>query len=446
MQRRSLVLSTLLSPLALFAAGCGGANGGAAPTVTAAQVTSVPVSLPTNAAAGSSSGASVALAGNAFVTNAPAGATEVITDNGLANWTSPDTVTSIWFRMASAGSATLALDARLAGSSSSRIRVTANGKPFELTLIPGATRTYTLGTIDVAAPGYVRVDLQGISKNGGYFGDVSALRVTTSAALNYANDPANYYWSRRGPSVHLGYAVPANTEYFYNEVTVPAGQDKVGSYFMANGFVGGYFGIQVNSPSERRILFSVWDADNGAQTTLVGKGAGVVDNAFGGEGTGGQSYLLYNWAAGQTYRFITRARPDGAGATDFSAWFFAPETGTWRYIATWKRPATTTYQTGVYSFVENFIDTNGYLERRAHFGNQWARTASGVWTEITRARFTGDATAVNGQRMDYAGGLESGQFYLRNGGFFADYVPVNQNFSRPAVGTPPAVDLGALPQ
>jgi hypothetical protein len=51
----------------------------------------------------------------------------------------------------------------------------------------------------------------------------------------------------------------------------------------------------------------VWDADNGAKTTLVSKGAGVVDNSFGGEGTGGQSYLVYNWIAGNTYRFITRA-------------------------------------------------------------------------------------------------------------------------------------------
>ncbi len=32
----------------------------------------------------------------------------------------------------------------------------------------------------------------------------------------------------------------------------------IGSYFMANGFGQGYFGIQVNSASERRILFSVW--------------------------------------------------------------------------------------------------------------------------------------------------------------------------------------------
>lgn len=387
----------------------------------------------------------LALAGNAFVTRADAGATEVITSNGLANWTSASTVTSIWFRMADAGHATLSLDARLAGSNASKIRVTANGTPFELNLIKGNSRSYPIGTIAVPAAGYVRVDLQGISKSGTYFGDVSALRVNTTTPLNYANDAANYYWSRRGPSVHMGYAVPANTEYFYNEMTVPLGEDKIGSYFMSNGFNGGYFGIQVNSPTERRVLFSIWDADNGAKTTLVRKGANVVDNAFGGEGTGGQSYLLYNWVAGNTYRFITRATPDGAGATDFSAWFYAPETNAWRFIATWKRPATTTYHAGVYSFLENFIDTKGYLERRVLFNNQWARSTSGAWTELLTARFTGDATANNAQRLDYAGGLQDGKFYLRNGGFFSPYVATNQSFTRPATGQPPAVDVSTLP-
>lgn len=394
--------------------------------------------------AGAQTPATVALPGNGFVTTAGSGATETITTSGLANWTNPSTVTSVWFRMAQAGSATIGLDASLAGSNQSTVRVTVGGTPFQVNLTKGAMKTYGVGTLSLPA-GYIRVDLQGVSKDGGYFGDVAAIKVTTSANLQYANDAANYYWSRRGPSVHLGYTVPANTEYFYSEVTVPSGQDAIGSYYMANGFNGGYFGIQVKSPSERWVLFSVWDADNGAKTTLVSKGAGVIDNGFGGEGTGGQSYLVYNWVAGNTYRFVTRARPDGAGGTDFSAWFFAPETGSWRYIATWKRPATTTYLAGVYSFLENFIDTNGYLGRQAEHGNQWARSTAGAWSEITSARFTGDATAANGQRLDYAGGLRNGRFYLRNGGFFSNNVPLNQNFTRPATGSAPAVDVGTLP-
>ncbi|KAK1231029.1 hypothetical protein PQX77_005861 [Marasmius sp. AFHP31] len=387
----------------------------------------------------------VALAGNAFLTTVPAGAAEVINDNGLANWNNPNTICSAYFRIASAGSVTVGLNAYLAGSNNSTIRVMINGIVFTVQLAGTTAKTYNVGTVNVATSGYVKVDIQGVTKDGGFFGDVSGLNVTTTSALVYADDPANYYWSRRGPSVHMNYKVPANSEYFYNEVTVPVGQDVVGSYFMVDGFSGGYSGIQVNSGTERRILFSVWDADNGGKTTLVSKGKGVVDNTFGGEGTGGQSYLVFNWVAGNTYKFITRIRPDGSGSTLHSAWFFAPESNSWRYVATWKRPSTNTYQSGVHSFLENFIDTRGYTGRRVQYGNQWARNVNGTWSEVTAGHFTGDATATNAQRMDYAGGLENGRFYLRNGGFFADYVPLDQNFNRPATGTQPAVDVNTLP-
>lgn len=389
--------------------------------------------------------ATVALAGNAFITSAGSGANEIINNNGLANWTSADTVTSVYFRVDSAGPVTVSLDARLSGSTTSKIEVGINGTPFTVNLSQGGTKTYPVGTVDVPAAGYVTVNLKGVSKSGGYFGDVSALKVSSAAKLNYASDPASYYWSRRGPSVHMCYTVPANTEYFYNELTVPVGQDNIGSYFMANGFDGGYLGIQVNSSKSRKVLFSVWDADNGGKTTLVAKGNDVVDNRFGGEGTGGQTYLEYKWTAGNTYKFITRAKPDGAGSTDHSAWFCAPETDRWHYMATWKRPSTKTYLTGNYSFLENFIDKNGYMERRVLFGNQWARITSGTWTEVTAARYTGDTTAKKAQRMDFAGGLQDGKFFLHNGGFFSTPVPLNQNFTRPATGQAPTVNVDDLP-
>jgi hypothetical protein len=420
----------------LLLAACGGATATATPDMGGTALLAASVAAPATTA-------TVELAGNSFITGGNEGA--VIGEHGLAGWSNPAAVASTYFRVSGAGPVQVALDASLADGGNSNIRVKINGKPFDVKLAGKARKTYAVGTVNVAAAGYVKVDLQGLSRVKATFGDVTALKVTSNAALTYANDPANYYWSRRGPSVHMGYTVPANTEYFYNEMTIPKGQDAIGSYFMANGFGQGYMGIQVKSPSERWILFSVWDADNGAKTTLVSKGAGVVDNAFGGEGTGGQTYLSYNWAAGTTYRFITRARPDGNGGSDYSAWFFAPETGKWRYIATWKRPAISTYLTGVHSFLENFIDTLGYTERRVQFGNQWARNASGTWSEVTAGRFTGDATATNAQRMDYAGGLENGKFYLHNGGFFADYVQTSQNFTRPATGQAPTVDVNALP-
>jgi hypothetical protein len=83
--------------------------------------------------------------------------------------------------MQQAGMLTLALDARSQDSEHSTIRVTVNGQPFTVALAGSAVRSYAVGSIAVAAPGYVRVDLQGVSKDGSAFGEVSALKVTTAA-------------------------------------------------------------------------------------------------------------------------------------------------------------------------------------------------------------------------------------------------------------------------
>jgi hypothetical protein len=388
----------------------------------------------------------VSMGGNAFVTTLAPGGVETVTTTTLANWTNANSIFSAYFRLGNTGSLTVKVKAKVA-SGSSVVKITVNGVAFNVSMSGTAFTTYNVGTVNITSPGYVKVNFQGVSKTGGYFADVSDLIISgpvVASNVQYANDSANFYWSRRGPSVHLGYTAPANTQWFYNEVTVPVGQDPVGSYFMANGFSEGYFGMQVNSSSERRILFSVWNPTGGT-TTSSRVGTGVVAQTFTGEGEGGQAYLVYNWVAGNTYKFLTEAVPDASGNTTFSSWFYAPETGSWKFIASWLRPSTTTYLTGLYSFVENFQDTNGYLGRKGNFGNQWAMNSSGTWTELTSAYFDGDATANNEQRMDYAGGVSSGKFYLQNGGFFASYVTLNQTFTRAATGTPPSVNFSTLP-
>lgn len=389
----------------------------------------------------------ISMGGNAYVTTLASGSSETVTSTSLANWTNTNSKFSAYFRLGLTGSLTVKMRARVLPSGSSVVRVTVNGTPFVVNLSGTAATVYNVGTVNINAAGYVKVDFQGISKTGSYFADVDDLIISgTATASNvvYANDAANYYWSRRGPSVHMSYGSPANTEWMYNEITVPAGEDKIGSYFMANGFSGGYFGIQVNSSTERRVLFSIWDPSAG-KTTLVRKGPNVVDNTFGGEGTGGQSYLVFNWVAGNTYKFLTQGKPDGQGNTQFSSWIFTPESNSWRFIATWNRPNTNTYLTGLHSFLENFNPNYGYLGRKVLYSNQWVRNAAGLWSERTSATFTVDATGDNQQRMDFKGGVENGKFFLQNGGFFADYVSEGAVFNRPATGQQPAVNLSTLP-
>jgi hypothetical protein len=268
------------------------------------------------------------------------------------------------------------------------------------------------------------------------------------------NERGNFYWGRRGPSVHLPYEVPSGKtiEWFYSELTVPEGQDPIGSYFMANGFGEGYFGIQVNGEKERRVLFSVWSpftTDNPKEipddqrVKLLAKGENVHGGEFGGEGSGGQSYLVYPWKAGTTYRFLNRARPDGKGNTIYTAWFHTPEAARWQLIASFLRPKTDKHLTGLHSFLENFAERNGYQRRGSLHGNQWVRDTDGDWTELTKTLFTGDAIARSKFRRDYAGGVLKDKFFMSNGGFFAENVELGKRFERESTERP-EIDLNAL--
>ncbi|WP_421828280.1 DUF3472 domain-containing protein [Larkinella sp.] len=403
---------------------------------------------------------SVPIGGNAWVSK-PSHSPEKITNDGLTGWTHPESVVSTYVRFDRAG--TLKLSAMMSvPESESKIRVSVLGKPVEFSASGSADKDYYVGEWAVQKPGYVRIDLQGLSKSGPAFGQLRELGISgdlvDDKTVFVRNNQGNYFhWGRRGPSVHLKYTAPENSdsEWFYNEITVPEGSDVLGSYFMANGFAEGYFGMQVNSPTERRILFSVWspfktdnpkDIPDDQKILLEKKGESVTTNDFGNEGSGGQSYLRYNWKAGRTYRFLLRGRPTENGYTTYTAYFSDAEDKDWQLIASFKRPKTTTYLKSPHSFLENFMPNTGNLTRQVAFGNQWVRSKEGVWQELVSAKFTGDATARAGFRQDYAGGLSpTSQFFLRNCGFFDDNVPLNTDFTRKPLKKAPLIDFSRLP-
>lgn len=393
----------------------------------------------------------VNMSGNSYVTQQRGGAR--ITANGLEDWTDPATVISVYFSLSQPTTAELALLAR----GHSEIKVSYGEQTFSVRLDSDDFTEIPVGRIDVRHAGYVRIDLQGISRKGADFGDVRQLIVgNVDAESNYVRDFSDY-WGRRGPSVHMAYKLPeGDTEWLYNEVTVPDDGEIMHSYYMADGFGEGYFGMQYNSPDERRILFSVWspfdtqdprEIPDSLKITLLRKGKDVHIGEFGNEGSGGQSYLIYPWKAGQTYKFLMHVRPDGHGNTDYTAYFRAPDDDRWRLIASFRRPQTDTWYTHAHSFLENFNPEQGYLSRRVMFGNQWARSKEGNWNRITDATFTHDATAAAKVRLDYQGGTTNdNRFYLKMGGFFNESVPYGTKFQCLPTGTPPEIDWEALEQ
>jgi hypothetical protein len=228
----------------------------------------------------------------------------------------------------------------------------------------------------------------------------------------------------------------------------------IGSYYMATGFSEGYFGIQVNSATERRILFSVWSpfvTDNPSsipeskKIKLLKKGEGVVTGQFGGEGSGGQSYFKFNWKANTTYKFLLKGVPQNDNSTIYTAYFFAPEVNEWKLMASFSRPETNTYLEGFHSFLENFEPEQGFIPREVLFDNQWVCDEKGNWIEINSAKFTTDETGNRGYRMDYSGGLVRQSFFLKNCGFFSNYTKSQTIFTRPLKQKKPNINFTKLP-
>lgn len=392
----------------------------------------------------------IGLAGNAYVTNVTEGAR--ISEKGLTRWSNPQSVVSTYFYLSEPGDIELSLNAR----GHSTVEVKYDGQKKNVKLQSEDYAPVKVGKFKVKHPGYVRIDLRGVKKDGETFGSIKDLIVTgVTGKANYVTNFSDY-WGRRGPSVHLGYTLPKETtEWFYSEVKVPKEGEVMHSYYMAAGFGEGYFGMQYNSPTERRILFSVWSPFDTQdpkmipeedKIKLLKQGEGVHIGEFGNEGSGGQSYLRYPWKADETYRFLMHIRPDGNGNTVYTAYFYATDENQWRLIASFLRPKTNTWYTHAHSFLENFSPDQGYLTRKVGFTNQWAVGKDGVWREVTQARFTHDATANARVRLDFQGGLnkEGNNFYLQMGGFFDGFTTSGTVFERLPEGKQPVVDLEML--
>ncbi|MBD0833234.1 DUF3472 domain-containing protein [Aestuariibaculum sediminum] len=397
---------------------------------------------------------SIPTKGNSWVINEPNTNRQVIGKEGVHNWTDLNTVIHTYFKTNASGKLLVSLVAK-APQGESVVRVTLGDVTKEIKINNSDFKRIEIDEFN-AKEGYNFIEIQGVSKVGETIAEVSDIllqgKIVESGVYFVDED---FYFGRRGPSVHLSYKTPENKDilWYYNEINVPEGEDKIGSYFMANGFKHGYFGIQVNSESERRILFSVWspfktqdpnEIPDEYKIVLLGKGEGVTAGEFGNEGSGGQSYKVFNWKAGLTYKFLLKGEPTKNNQTIYTAYFFDSEKNKWNLIASFQRPDTSTYLKNFHSFLENFNPNTGYLERMANYQNQWICTTEGEWIELTEAKFTADATARKESRMDYAGGVDKNAFFMKNCGFFNENTQIDTKFIREANGQPPKIDFSVL--
>jgi hypothetical protein len=365
--------------------------------------------------------------------------------SGISDWTDPS-LKVLWFGdIKSTGKLECSLLLRLPAGAKTKLRLSVAGKSQEAaaTGMGDVSVKADFGAFDVPTAGYQRFTLESLNAPGVSAGDLETLVLDGPAA---AGAQFNLKERRNAASVHLAYPVAgaSNVDAFYCEVT--GVETPLWTYFEACGWHRGYFGMQVNGPAERRIIFSVWDSGHegvdrnkvGAQdrVALVAKGEGVFAGDFGHEGTGGHSHLVYNWRTGQKQRFLVTAKPADATHTIYAGYWFHPEQKKWTLISSWNAPKDGGYLHGLYSFVENFGGSNGQLRRKALYGNQWYRTADGQWHEQTAATFSHDPTG-KADRLDRFMGVEDGQFFLSTGGFLAGFTKYGALFTRPATGHAP---------
>lgn len=365
---------------------------------------------------------------------------------GVTDWSDPRQTVNWYGRFQTTGEVTAKVLIRLPKDTESRLQLSIGKTSREVKVTgPGKDTPVTadFGKFEIPDVGYERIELKSLNPDGHSAGNIESLLLSGPATENVH---FNMKERRNAASVHLAFPVDRNikVEAFYCEVT--AIEEPVATFYMACGWHRGYFGMQVNSPTERRIIFSVWDSGNEAvdrkkvvdenRVRLMGKGEGVYSGDFGNEGTGGHSHLKYMWKTGEKQRFIVTAEPVENTFTVFSGYWFHPEKKTWMLISSWKAPKEGGHLRGLHSFSENFGGQNGHLLRKARYGNQWIRTSDQKWMELTTATFSHDPTGKS-DRFDRYMGVEEGEFFLSHGGFLDGYCDFGDKFERPAKGVAP---------
>ncbi len=415
----------------------------------------------------------IPFSGNVFVTemenNADiiAKASTILYDNAdtptkYVSWKNPKETLSFFFAPKSTGTMKLFVEASVPkGTKQGTLSFTYEGVSHEITVDSATAKIYPVGSWKVEKSGYVKIEMRGtsVTPSGSEFARVSDFFVggdvaSAMPACTPKSVVKDSYWNRRGPSVHMTYTLPnEDVEWFYNEVIVPKGSDIINSYFMLTGFSEGYMGIQANSATERKVLFSVWSAystDDPNQipadykVTTLRKGKGVEPQPFGNEGSGMQSFYTYPWETEKNYKTLVHVKPTGNGSTDYTG-YFCDEKGNWHLLASFRRPKTNTWYKGAHSFLENYNPASSIYSREVHFINPWVRTKSGKWVELTEAKYSADTAGTKGYRIDREGFANGSSFVLRNCGFVVGSTALGEKFKRSSSGTPaPDIDFAAL--
>ena len=179
----------------------------------------------------------------------------------------------------------------------------------------------------------------------------------------------------------------------YGEITVLATHPAIyycGANWHPGEAAGGYCGIQHNSATEKRTIFSIWDTTPALHPNVSEADPRTVFGRFGGEGEGGHTHMILPWKLGETFRFFVQKQPGMTpDTTDTRFYIQEGNEAEWRHLATINNPngghkSVETLGGGLNSFLENFAGTAKALPKIALY-RLWVGTSVDTLKPLTHA-------------------------------------------------------------
>jgi hypothetical protein len=226
---------------------------------------------------------------------------------------------------------------------------------------------------------------------------ILSILTLAAAALSAPVQAQHLWWNTNGEK---------NATDLYGEITVLATAPHIyycGANWHPGEPAGGYCGIQHNSDTERRTIFSIWDTAPTLHPTVTAADPKTLHNRFGGEGEGGHTHMLWNWNVGETFQFYVHKQPgpsDKPNTTDTLYYIYDRTKETWLHSATINNPngdpttkplpnSVSTIGGGLNSFLENFAGKDKEKPKLALY-RLWLGTSVDTMKCLTKAH--GDGT------------------------------------------------------
>ncbi|MDO4400962.1 MAG: Ig-like domain-containing protein [Coriobacteriia bacterium] len=161
----------------------------------------------------------------------------------------------------------------------------------------------------------------------------------------------------------------------------------------------GYAGFQVLGDGSKVAIMSIWKiyvTDSSGNTSVINAKRTYPSNprvggSFGGEGTGVQTIVNYDWKAGRTYRALIQCGQTSAGNCELFFWVCDLTTGVWTELVAYDLGYGSTYINDVCCFSENFLVDYAANIRTVEWSNFRVNSrATGSWVAAKSATMSCD--------------------------------------------------------